>query len=148
MNSLTESKALTLDLMSQHGLHDWSFAWSQAKRTMGSCNHTKRVIKLSAVVSPLRDIKNVKNTILHEIAHALVGSGHGHGYVWKIKAFEIGCNADRCSSDRIDLQAKYEAKCECGITHKAHRKPKRSHWCRCKGRAFNPLESLRYVQNF
>ena len=148
MNTLQEIKTLALDLMAEHNLHDWTFVWSNAKRVMGSCNYSKKVIKLSAVASPLRDIKEVKNTILHEIAHALVGIGHNHDYVWTMKALEIGCNGDRCSSDEINIQAKYMVKCDCGQVHRAHRKPKREHWCRCKGRAFNPLETLQYVQQY
>ena len=38
----------------------------------------------------------IKNTILHEIAHALVGSQHGHSQIWRKKAREIGCDASRC----------------------------------------------------
>ena len=37
--------------------------------------------------------EEVKNTLLHEIAHALVGPGHRHNRVWRQKAREIGCDA-------------------------------------------------------
>ena len=37
-----------------------------------------------------------KDTILHEIAHALVGPSHGHNAIWRRKAREIGCSAMRC----------------------------------------------------
>jgi hypothetical protein len=39
-----------------------------------------------------------KVTILHEIAHALVGPKHGHDKFWKLKARELGCSAKRCHS--------------------------------------------------
>jgi len=32
----------------------------------------------------------VRDTLLHEIAHALVGTAHGHDEVWKAKCLEIG----------------------------------------------------------
>jgi SNF2 family DNA or RNA helicase len=32
------------------------------------------------------------NTIRHEVAHAIVGPGHGHNEVWADKAREIGCD--------------------------------------------------------
>ena len=41
----------------------------------------------------------IKNTILHEIAHAIVGYGvSAHGSEWKRMAMSIGCNGQRCSS--------------------------------------------------
>ena len=43
-----------------------------------------------------KNLKEIKNTILHEIAHALVGPKHGHNEIWKQKALEIGCDAERC----------------------------------------------------
>ena len=39
---------------------------------------------------------HIRDTILHEIAHALVGPRHGHDAVWRRKAREIGCTANRC----------------------------------------------------
>ena len=51
-------------------------------------------------------------------------------------------------SENIKIEAKYSSTCDCGAVHTAHRKPKRTHWCKCKGRKFNPLDSLQYVQNF
>ncbi len=148
MKTLTQIEALAIDLMNQHGLYDWSFAWSKAKRINGTCSHRKKQIRLSAILSPIRNITEVKNTILHEIAHALVGSGHGHDYVWFNKAIEIGCNGQRCSNDKVDIQAKYEANCDCGRVHKAHRRPKRSKSCICKGRMFNSLDTLNFVQQY
>jgi SWI/SNF-related matrix-associated actin-dependent regulator 1 of chromatin subfamily A len=35
-----------------------------------------------------------KDTILHEIAHAIVGPHHGHDEVWRGKAVEIGCTGN------------------------------------------------------
>jgi hypothetical protein len=33
----------------------------------------------------------VKNSILHELAHVLVGKGHGHDEIWFRKALDLGC---------------------------------------------------------
>jgi hypothetical protein len=35
-------------------------------------------------------LDDIKNTILHEIAHAIVGENHGHRQVWQEKAIELG----------------------------------------------------------
>lgn len=35
-------------------------------------------------------MEEIENTILHEIAHAIVGVGHGHRLKWQEKAIELG----------------------------------------------------------
>ena len=148
--NLLEAKTLTLDLMTQHGLtyEGWSFNWHNKKRSFGTCSHRKKIIFLSKILTPQLDIDAVTNTILHEIAHALVGSGHGHNTIWQRQAIAIGCDGLRCSDHKVEVDAKYLAECDCGITHKAHRRPKRNHWCKCKGRAFDPTQILQYVQQY
>jgi predicted SprT family Zn-dependent metalloprotease len=145
---LHKAQTLAIELMKKHDLFNWSFAFNNRKRSFGVCNYTRKTIFLSKVLTPEITEDEARNTILHEIAHALVGSGHNHDYVWQRKAIEIGCSGERCSNHKVEIEAKYEATCDCGSIHKAHRRPKRTHWCSCKGRAFNPLESLTYVQNF
>ena len=41
---------------------------------------------------------DVRDTILHEIAHAIVGPGHGHDAVWQTAERRIGCTPKRCST--------------------------------------------------
>ena len=148
---LLEAKELTIELMTEHGLiaSGWLFNWNNRKRAFGVCNHTKKQILLSQALTPSLKVEAVTNTILHEIAHALVGKGHGHDNVWRRKAIEIGCNGQRCSNHPTDIQAKYEAECiGCGYKHKAHRRPKRKAWCRCTNRSFKAELVLNYVQQF
>ena len=45
---------------------------------------------------PTSTEENVKNTLLHEIAHALAGHEHNHDEVWKATARSIGCDGCRC----------------------------------------------------
>jgi hypothetical protein len=40
--------------------------------------------------------EEIVDTILHEIAHALVGPRHGHDTVWKAKCTDIGARPERC----------------------------------------------------
>ena len=39
---------------------------------------------------------DIDDTLLHEIAHALVGKAHGHDQVWQAKAVALGCSGRRC----------------------------------------------------
>ena len=147
---LQEAKKLTLSLMSDHKLNHWSFKWHNQKTCYGTCYHSRMAIGLSKVLVPQMSIEAVTNTILHEIAHALVGGGYGHGYVWQRKAIEIGCDGNRTNDHDVEVEPKYIAICSgCGKRFTAHRKLKRSHWCiKCNNKRFDPEMKLQYVQQF
>jgi predicted SprT family Zn-dependent metalloprotease len=147
---LSEAQTVAENLMSDHGLHNWTFEFNNRKRSLGICRHRLNVIGLSTYLLPSMDLDIVTNTILHEIAHALVGSGHGHGHIWRRKALEIGCDGERCSSLEIDENsvAKYVATCpDCGQKYNKHRRPKRLGCCRCIG-GFDSSRALTYVQQY
>ena len=76
--NLFEASILARSLMSEHGLADWGFAFDHARRRFGACNYTRRRITLSRPLTLLNGIDEVRDTILHEIAHALCpGDKHG-----------------------------------------------------------------------
>lgn len=87
-------KAISLlrEKMNEHGLTDWLCELDGAKVRFGLCNHKTKTISLSEKLVSLNSESEVMNTILHEIAHALVGQGHGHSRIWKRKAVAIGCS--------------------------------------------------------
>ena len=92
--------------------------------------------------------KDVVDTILHEIAHALVGLKAGHGPIWQRKAREIGCNGLRCFGDEvITPKAKYVAECKNGHQFEAHRKPSSRRSCSRCCKTFNPDYILEYKIN-
>ena len=85
-------------LLDEHGLIEkgWRFSFDRAKRRAGSCKFSKKEITIAKAYAERQERMEIKNTILHEIAHALVGSQHGHSQIWRKKAKEIGCDASRC----------------------------------------------------
>ena len=83
-------------LMDRHGLKGWSFQFNDASRRSGVCDFDTKVIGLSRQYGVHANSGQVRNTILHEIAHALVGPGHHHDKVWRAMARSIGCTGDRC----------------------------------------------------
>lgn len=87
---------LATDLMQQHGLTGWRIKLDHARRRAGQCDYNTRVISLSRHYVRHADPEHIRDTILHEIAHALVGPNHGHDAVWRQKARQIGCTATRC----------------------------------------------------
>src|SRR5262245_56808669 len=93
---LAAAELLALNLMAEHGLPHWVFAFDRAVCRFGSCNQRKRRITLSTQLTRLNTESEVRDTLLHEIAHALVGVRAGHGPKWRRTALAIGCNALRC----------------------------------------------------
>jgi predicted SprT family Zn-dependent metalloprotease len=154
--NLLEAKNLAIDLMAKHGILDqgWRFQYDNARRRFGSCSYRTKTISLSKHLVSLNDLENVKDTILHEIAHALT-PGHGHDRVWQRKAIEIGCNGKRCYSS-FDVQqpeSRYIAECSgCGHTHRRHKMTDRlkygSQSCgRCSGGSYNEKYKLEWKVN-
>lgn len=118
----------TKRLMAAYGLNDqgWVFKWDNAARKFGQCIYSSKTITMSRMLASKRTPANIRNTVLHEIAHALVGPGHGHGPVWRAKAISIGCDGERCGTDQIEPDYKWIAKCPNNHIHKRYiRRPNR-----------------------
>jgi predicted SprT family Zn-dependent metalloprotease len=139
--------------MAQHRLTTtgWSFEFDTAKRRFGCCNYTQKVISLSAPLTNANDEIRVLDTILHEIAHALVGHGHGHDSVWRAKCVEIGAKPERCYTDEDTnvIAGKYRAVCgSCGQVHNRHKRPPRGrrYACLCQNHIsdWNKKQLLEY----
>ncbi len=149
--TLEKTEKLALKLIKEHNLTDWSFRFDNAVVRFGLCSYRKKQISLSKELVLINNRKKVKNTILHEIAHALVGSGNGHNWFWRAKALEIGCDGERCYSLESvkPVVGKLSAKCDvCGRVFYRHRKPEtRKHCsksCFCKSYSKSFLYFTKY----
>lgn len=80
-------EALAVRMMSDHGLSDWTFKWSRRSTAMADCTPVARLIRLSRMVAWTE--MRVRQTMLHELAHALTGYTH-HNETWLAKAIELG----------------------------------------------------------
>ena len=130
---LEAARGLALGLMAEHvELRDWRFAFSRhARRTLGVCRHRQQVIVLSTAFVELNDEPTVRDIVLHELAHALVGAGHGHDAVWQAKAVEPGANPDRVCTAAVMPPGDWQATCaSCRRTFDRYRQPRRRYWCR------------------
>ena len=113
---------LATKLMDAHGLVGWRIKLDHARRRAGQCDFTNKIISLSRLYVRHADIDHIRDTILHEIAHALVGPCHGHDAVWRQKAREIGCTATRCH-DLSFARARWVMTCPNGcFSVERHRK--------------------------
>lgn len=115
---LTAAHRLAFSLMKEHGLFDagWKFDWDRANRRFGVTIYSTRTIRLSAPLTELGDEAQVRNTILHEIAHVLAGHKAGHGPEWRARARAIGCDAQRAAPGREVTPPKWFLTCKtCGV---------------------------------
>jgi predicted SprT family Zn-dependent metalloprotease len=124
---------LAAGLLDAFGLRDWRFAYNRRKREMGLCLFDARIIALSVHFVEMNDDHFIRDTLLHEIAHALVGPGHGHDAVWKSKCREVGARPERLCHEAIMPTGRWQAYCAgCGMLHHRHRKPKRMIGWHCR----------------
>jgi len=146
---LSAAKQLALSLMKEHGFGDLPFSFHRMKNALGTCYFSGGVptaIKLSEYWVPHLSEAEVRDTILHEIAHAMTPRDH-HGAAWRAAARRIGANPSR-TADTVpmevqrkvkQLHAKYRATCyDCGNVHFFNRMTKtwryRGYVCKnCRG---------------
>jgi predicted SprT family Zn-dependent metalloprotease len=130
-------------LLKEYGLYQqgWRFGFNERRNAYGLCVFRTRRIELSHRLYLLMSAEAVEDTLLHELAHALVGSGHGHDKVWKAACLRVGARPERCSALSTSLDgpaavaahlaaAKYTLTCPtCQAGHAIHRKPKNNYLC-------------------
>ncbi len=74
----------------------WTFGFDLSTVRAGVCRYRDARIDLSVSYCLRATRADIENTLLHEIAHAIVGAEHGHDAVWQARARAIGCTAERC----------------------------------------------------
>lgn len=145
---LDEARRLGLALLEEHGLRDWSLTFDRAKRRAGACRYATRQISLSAPLTVLHPVGEVTDTILHEIAHALVGARHGHDAVWRATALRIGCTGQRCTSvDAPTIEGAWVGTCPSGHRLTRHRRPARPMACGRCGPTFDPAHLVTWTHH-
>ena len=108
---------LALELMGKHGLLEkgWKFELDNAKRRFGYCRYAPKIISISKHLAKLNTEDQVKDTILHEIAHALAGPRAGHYSKWRYQAMAIGAKPERCyNGDVVQPPHKWLGTCPNG----------------------------------
>ena len=130
-----QAHLLATQLMKEHGLVGWRFKIdTKTSRRRGCCKYATKTISVSEWYLG-SDESMVRDTILHEIAHALLPPGNGHNHVWRdmarrIGAIPVACKGEEYGADLAVKVGKYVADCECGTPHYFHREVKRTYICR------------------
>jgi len=132
---LAAAERLARELMDQHGLAGWRFRFDRAARRFGSCRYRQKLITLSARLTLLNAADQVRDTVLHEIAHALT-PGDGHAASWRAVCARIGAKPARCYRDDEVVSpptkpARFQIGCRtCGWWHDRRRLTARALVCR------------------
>jgi predicted SprT family Zn-dependent metalloprotease len=133
---VNEARRLAEQLIREQGLAGWRFEFDRARRRFGCCWTKKKLITLSRPLTELNDAGEVRDTILHEIAHALVPGGHTAA--WRKMCEKIGAVPKRCyAGDAVKLPeiprwVRYVAMCRCPMEHVKKRRPARGRIYICR----------------
>ena len=74
MSDLDDVRRVAEALLSTHLDASWSFAFDNAKRRAGACDYTRKRITVSRYLAARYDDETNRQTLLHEVAHALAGA--------------------------------------------------------------------------
>jgi predicted SprT family Zn-dependent metalloprotease len=136
---LAEAFEMAERLVAEQGLAGWQVQFDNAKRRAGVCRFGDRVIGLSAHLARVHEPAEVRDTVLHEIAHALVGPAHGHDAVWRAAALRIGCSGTRCVEEGAPrVVGAWLGVCSAGHVKDRHRRPERVMSCAQCRPVFSP----------
>jgi predicted SprT family Zn-dependent metalloprotease len=156
--NLADAKQLAEDLMAKHldNPEMWTFDWERSVTAHGATYYVQRKIKMSRVVTEAETEDNVRDTILHEIAHANVWdrtSTHGHTPVWKREARRLGAVPTlEGSGASVDIRAEkapWVGHCPTGHTtrYRYWRKPRATRSCGdCSPGRFSPAHIITYTK--
>lgn len=94
---IQQAEAMMHSLMRFHGVNGYKFQWMRTRkrfRMAGYCDWNKKVISIQPRFVICNQPVIVKQTMIHEIAHALQPK-QGHNKIWKAQARKIGHSGSR-----------------------------------------------------
>ena len=102
--NLHEAEQMARSIIREQLDADWSFRWNNRKRAFGVCHYRKKTIQLSTVLTATEPEHKVRDTVLHEVAHALAGASAKHGPRWREMARAVGATPRACATPTVTPQ--------------------------------------------
>ena len=124
LNRLQRLRSKALELMREHGItrKGWVLVWNQSVDTLGETHWSNKTIYLSERYARANSDHEVRDTVLHEIAHVLAGPRAGHGKKWQEIAKRIGANGKaKFTPTKFQEFTPYVGFCPVGHGIQAHR---------------------------
>jgi predicted SprT family Zn-dependent metalloprotease len=101
--SENEVEKMFESLSKKYNLAGYSFMFDRAKSRRGRHIGIKKLITMSKYNIQHRSYEATKNTLLHEVAHAIAymkyGRSQKHNSIWRDIAVSIGCDGKTCSEN-------------------------------------------------
>ena len=137
---LKELESIAAQELRKHGLHDWSFRLSNAKRLLGVCKYRSKRIEIAEYYARSNPPETVLDTLLHEIAHAIAGPAARHGPAWKMIAVRLGAIPRACETSQqiVTKPGDWQATCPaCEKVFHLYKRPMslRGYRCKCEARS-------------
>ena len=138
MSDLQALRRVAEDMIAAHLDASWTFAYDSAKRRAGACDYTRKRITVSRYLSARYDDETNRQTLLHEIAHALAGARAAHGTAWKRTARAIGYTGGVTHHGGTATElAPWVGTCPAGHVAYRHRRATRATSCAKCSRTFD-----------
>ena len=148
---LRDAERMAREALDAHGFAGTPIVWSNARRTFGMWSERwgarewpgspvllSTRLTLSRPLVRVNDERRVRETVLHEVAHALAGARAQHGPAWRAACARLGIPSEqRCfSSDDATLPpGAFEGRCPtCARKYVRYRRPlasRRYHCAKC-----------------
>lgn len=138
MSDLQALRRVAEGMIAAHLDASWTFAYDSAKRRAGACDYTRKRITVSRYLSARYDDETNRQTLLHEIAHALAGARAAHGAAWKRTARAIGYTGGVTHHGETATElAPWVGTCPAGHVAYRHRRATRATSCATCSRTFD-----------
>lgn len=128
--NLSDAYGIIGVLMRKHGLiaDGWHLRFTDTRSSCGECSYGNKELRFSVSHIEANTEDVVRNTILHEIAHALT-PGAGHGPVWKAMMRKLGGKPETINQDVV-VDYRYYGTCPgCKLKTGANAIPRRRKAC-------------------
>lgn len=175
MNPMQTIQEFAKQKMAEWGLTEkgWTFQWNNSRRSLGRCRFQRyaqtsfihlprkpliKQIIISRFLTNILGEEQQRDTVLHEIAHALDFEQRGksaHDDTWKWWAVKVGakpnacCTLDETGNKAVAAVSKYTLRCPNGHDFARHRVFRKDASCpTCNPHKFDERFRLTAIQNY
>ncbi|MFT4136863.1 SprT-like domain-containing protein [Microbacterium sp.] len=147
MSELQHVRAWADELISTHLDPSWTFGFDNAKRRAGQCDYRHRRLTVSRYLAARHSDEENRQTLLHEVAHAIAGADAAHGPSWKAVARMLGYTGGVTHRGETATElAPWIGLCPAGHVAYRYRRPTRPTSCAACARRFDERHAFRWVR--